>query len=712
MTESPGERLIPLSEAAKLAGVTPEHLNLLARKERLRAQKIGRNWFTTKKWLDDYFNADHIKQDDGFDLLSLRQLEKEERVELAKIQAEVELRRIEKEERLALSRGDGSNTLPQPSEHAHSGAPALELLNLLAQEIKKLRAEMREEQGEKQALLFAFEHLQNQVGEDIEHRVADLHYQLNEKFVNLILQTEAMGQSQSAQLDLLGDQDQKNLFDFLAEQMNLLKEQVRELSFDLTRKMERIVQKQKHADQIKKNKEQELESNGESQNRRPDYAPAEFDEALVYMEHSLQAEEEASVINEWMEKNLKMLMDENHRASSASPGEIGVLAFGEAERGLGQVEFRTVFVAESGLDGRHLFDMSEPRGAWRTRPLHADGIHYLSSAPEVFHKIEPSPYFHSAGPSRVYSMSRPYASFALGALLLLFSFGLSHADSPLVRSGHKALSVFGTSETFPAVLGLKLGESLAGEVSGILHGLEVLAKSASPASDGRADLAKHRAQELGNHILGVRIATTEALGAVVSGASGIGTREWVFARMGRELPWYIYNAVELTPDDILAALNTFSPRGTWYDPTFYDWTRVSSRIARGGESAGFVFVKASQPLALAKNALRANLSREFTSPENGPVNVLEQGVGMFAGRVLVSLDVAKRSYANTGRVATGALLNRFGQETGGQVAGARAGIGPAENQDAVSLWPGFKQSVRRLKMETREFIQRFSVYGK
>jgi len=46
-----GVKLITLSEAADISRYTPEHLNLLSRKGILKAQKIGRNWYTTKEWL-------------------------------------------------------------------------------------------------------------------------------------------------------------------------------------------------------------------------------------------------------------------------------------------------------------------------------------------------------------------------------------------------------------------------------------------------------------------------------------------------------------------------------------------------------------------------------------------------------------------------------------------------------------------------------------
>lgn len=55
--EDAGTGYIALSEAAKIAGCTPEHLNLMARKKKLKADKIGRNWFTKKEWLNSHIEA-------------------------------------------------------------------------------------------------------------------------------------------------------------------------------------------------------------------------------------------------------------------------------------------------------------------------------------------------------------------------------------------------------------------------------------------------------------------------------------------------------------------------------------------------------------------------------------------------------------------------------------------------------------------------------
>lgn len=48
---------IPLCEASRHSGYTPEYLNSLARQGKLRAKKIGRNWYTTLVWLDDFISS-------------------------------------------------------------------------------------------------------------------------------------------------------------------------------------------------------------------------------------------------------------------------------------------------------------------------------------------------------------------------------------------------------------------------------------------------------------------------------------------------------------------------------------------------------------------------------------------------------------------------------------------------------------------------------
>lgn len=45
---------LTLSQAAEISGYTPEHLNLLCRKGVLKAKKIGRNWQTSREWLNDF----------------------------------------------------------------------------------------------------------------------------------------------------------------------------------------------------------------------------------------------------------------------------------------------------------------------------------------------------------------------------------------------------------------------------------------------------------------------------------------------------------------------------------------------------------------------------------------------------------------------------------------------------------------------------------
>lgn len=49
--------LITLRQASELTEYTAEHLNLLCRKGILKGKKVGRNWYTTKKWLAEFVNG-------------------------------------------------------------------------------------------------------------------------------------------------------------------------------------------------------------------------------------------------------------------------------------------------------------------------------------------------------------------------------------------------------------------------------------------------------------------------------------------------------------------------------------------------------------------------------------------------------------------------------------------------------------------------------
>lgn len=57
--------LIPLSQAAKESALTPEYLNFLSRSGKLKAEKIGRNWLTTRKWIKEFISSNG-KEAQGF----------------------------------------------------------------------------------------------------------------------------------------------------------------------------------------------------------------------------------------------------------------------------------------------------------------------------------------------------------------------------------------------------------------------------------------------------------------------------------------------------------------------------------------------------------------------------------------------------------------------------------------------------------------------
>jgi hypothetical protein len=48
------KKYLSMADAAKICPYEQEYLSLLARRQELRAEKIGRNWYTTIEWLNDY----------------------------------------------------------------------------------------------------------------------------------------------------------------------------------------------------------------------------------------------------------------------------------------------------------------------------------------------------------------------------------------------------------------------------------------------------------------------------------------------------------------------------------------------------------------------------------------------------------------------------------------------------------------------------------
>jgi excisionase family DNA binding protein len=52
------DELITLKEAAELSGLSYSHLRLLARQGTIWARKMGNNWFTTAKAVEDYLALD------------------------------------------------------------------------------------------------------------------------------------------------------------------------------------------------------------------------------------------------------------------------------------------------------------------------------------------------------------------------------------------------------------------------------------------------------------------------------------------------------------------------------------------------------------------------------------------------------------------------------------------------------------------------------
>ncbi|MFH1393118.1 MAG: helix-turn-helix domain-containing protein, partial [Patescibacteria group bacterium] len=75
-------RYIPLAEAGEILGTSRDYLNVLVRRGKLRAVKLGRNWFTTSEWLSEYQSpASKLEQAEKAELAFLRDASLAERLE-------------------------------------------------------------------------------------------------------------------------------------------------------------------------------------------------------------------------------------------------------------------------------------------------------------------------------------------------------------------------------------------------------------------------------------------------------------------------------------------------------------------------------------------------------------------------------------------------------------------------------------------------------
>lgn len=57
------QQWLPLTEAAKNTPYSAEYLSLLARKKKLRAKKIGKDWHTTRAAVETYLQKQLIRSE-------------------------------------------------------------------------------------------------------------------------------------------------------------------------------------------------------------------------------------------------------------------------------------------------------------------------------------------------------------------------------------------------------------------------------------------------------------------------------------------------------------------------------------------------------------------------------------------------------------------------------------------------------------------------
>ncbi|TSA46548.1 hypothetical protein D4R52_00320, partial [bacterium] len=128
--------LVPLSEAAKVLGTSRDYLNVLVRRGKLKAKKSGRNWATTKEWINEYLankNGTDANPDGDNKSLELERMRLDHQLalaklgheeNLAKIENEIRARTIEKDEKVELAKIQVPGIrLFEPEEAAETAEP-------------------------------------------------------------------------------------------------------------------------------------------------------------------------------------------------------------------------------------------------------------------------------------------------------------------------------------------------------------------------------------------------------------------------------------------------------------------------------------------------------------------------------------------------------------------------------------------------------------
>lgn len=178
-------KFIPLQDAAKQLGTSRDYLNVLVHRGKLKAQKMGRNWVTTRQWVDEYL----AEKNRGDSELELEKLKLEHELAMAKLNQEVRLREIARQEKLDLARLSDAPAAPaeDPTDEQIEALEMekQELALLFTQQLEHMKQELEEEKNTKQAMLFAFEHMKEQLHDSLQLRMNEISEYLNEKLLHI-----------------------------------------------------------------------------------------------------------------------------------------------------------------------------------------------------------------------------------------------------------------------------------------------------------------------------------------------------------------------------------------------------------------------------------------------------------------------------------------------------------------------------------------------
>jgi len=315
------------------------------------------------------------------------------------------------------------------------------LVEFFSRELGEIHDSRKQEQGERQALIFAFENLQSQVKEDIERRVTEITYQLNERLTELILNTNQeqpqqlianLQEQAQTQIDILRD-EKKKLAQLFITQLNQIKHKLHLEG----KKKDKILEEFAKL----KNGVNEIENSSEGSNdtkHQLDEQKSNLASKLTSVTQEREAEELRWVVG------LRNKFATNLKKFEVAP-----------EKTVQIRHFKTKFIVRSNnlrehLLNRRVLESKLQLSEWGTVALEPSGVHFIAR-----HKrfdVNPDKTIDSEEPVVLGIFNPTFVWSALAIVLVALAI-TPFFDSQISKKVSGAFAALGTTELFVTRVG-------------------------------------------------------------------------------------------------------------------------------------------------------------------------------------------------------------------------------------------------------------------